>query len=119
MMLGDYIKAAMQRPFEWGVHDCGTFCGRWLGVDVPRFQSADEAARAAQEHGGLAGLYEAAIGDTATVIGDPVAGAVGVIKVGDIEVGGIYSGERWIVFAERGMRALPHNPAHIEVMWHG
>jgi hypothetical protein len=119
MELGEYIKAAMQRPFEWGVHDCGSFCGRWLGVEIPAYVNAEQAADLIQSHGGLAGLYDAAIGDAAQLIDDPVAGAVGVIKVGDIEVGGIYSGERWIVFGERGMRAFPHCPAHIEAMWHG
>jgi len=119
MELGDYIKAAMQRPFEWGVHDCGSFCGEWLGVTIPTYTSGDEAGALIAAHGGLAGLYDAAIGDAAQLIDKPVAGAVGVIKLGDIEVGGIYSGERWIVFGERGMRAFPHSPVHIEAMWHG
>jgi hypothetical protein len=119
MGVGDYIKAAMQRPFEWGVHDCGTFCGQWLGVEIPAYVNAEQAADLIQSHGGLANLYGAAIGDAAQLINEPIAGAVGIIKVGDIEVGGIYSGERWVVFGERGMRAFPHSPAHIESMWHG
>lgn len=115
MELGEYIKAAMQKPFEWGVHDCGSFCGGWLGVPIPTYASADEAQELIAAHGGLAGLYDAAIGDAAQLISDPVAGAVGVIKVGDIEVGGIYSGERWVVFTKKGIRALPHGD--VEAMW--
>jgi hypothetical protein len=119
MELGEYIKAAMQKPFEWGVHDCGSFCGEWMGITIPAYKTGDQADDLIKKHGGLAELYDFAIGEAAQLIDEPIAGSVGVIKVGGIEVGGIYSGERWIIFGDKGMRAIPHSPLHVEAMWYG
>jgi len=61
MILADYIQQNLDRPFEWGQHDCVTFAANWLklstGVDylsdLKSWTTAKEAAKQIKSVGGL------------------------------------------------------------------
>lgn len=71
-LLQDEVAAASSRPFEWGRHDCLQFAARCVaaitGEDhAARFgEYADErgAVRLLAQHGGVAGILAAELGDS-------------------------------------------------------
>ena len=123
-MIGEYIKAASAKQFDWGTHDCSTFCADWrvsLGHDDPM---ADIRGRYCDEESGLGLIYEG--GGLLKLWSDrmpepdknPIAGAVGVIDVCD-NIIGIFAGERWIFLGESGIRGVRVPPSKILRVWNG
>ena len=124
--LGDYLKEAMSTPFEWGEHDCCTFCANWMGMHIGadllegwrgEYETESEAMRLLHERGGIEAVFERQIAGRADRVARPVKGSVGIMNAGDSLVGAIYSGERWVVFSERGVRAIPHRDSLMIAMW--
>lgn len=125
-VLGYYIKGAMAKPFAWGSHDCCTFCAEWmgfvLGADLlghwrGEYDNEHDALRLIEDRGGLVAIFDKQIAGRADRVAFPTIGSVGVIRVKDYDIGAVYSGQRWIVFAEEGMRAIPHKKSMVVAMW--
>lgn len=126
MTLGEYLKAAMARPFQWGAHDCCTFCAEWMGIltgqDIlgqwrGEYATESEARNLIEQRGGLIAIFDRQMVGHAQRVDIPVAGALGILSVNSEEIGAIFSGERWMAFGEKGMRALPHRERIVAAMW--
>lgn len=111
MTLGEYIAQASSRRFEWAAHDCSTFAADWRVLRGHFDPMADIRGRYHDEASGLGLIYEG--GGLLKLWSDrmpepsenPIAGAVAVLNIGD-EIMGIYSGERWIVLMDSGIRGI-------------
>ena len=124
-MIGEYIKAASAKQFDWGTHDCSTFCADWrvsLGHDDPM---ADIRGRYHDEASGLGLIYDG--GGLLKLWSDrmpphdknPIAGAVAVVGLRGEELMALYSGERWIFLMDSGIRALNLPSDKILRIWNG
>lgn len=125
MTLGDYIKGAAQRRFEWGKFDCATFCAGWIEAqtgaaliaDFPPYASEAEAENLICEAGGLIELWETRLQGVARRC-LPRAGSVGVVELGEyLTIGGICSSERWVFLTSQGIRAVRVPPERVIAAW--
>jgi hypothetical protein len=116
----DLVRASLDRPFQWGVHDCVTFAfaavkvrtGRdRLGL-TPTWRTAIEAHRVIEAMGGLRKAVSERLGEPVGVLqaglGDPV-----LVRDPDNgrEVMGVCHGEVLLCPSERGLAMLPHSAA--------
>lgn len=124
-MLGEYIKDATGRRFEWGVHDCCTFAARWIEIQTgrdpmatfPPYSSEAEAGWFVQNAGGLAALWERQLAGIASQCG-PCVGSIGIVRTPDgHELGGIRSEERWVFLTDAGIKAMTVPPERVIAAW--
>ena len=124
-MIGGYIRSASAKQFDWGAHDCSTFCADWrvlLGHADPmadiRGQYHDEASGLGliYEGGGLLKLWSDRMPEPDK---NPIAGAVAVVSLRGEELMALYSGERWIFLMDSGIRALNLPSDKILRVWNG
>ena len=129
MTLGEYLRLAGGRRWEWGAWDCCAFPAGWVmecGHPDPmalwrgRYASEAQAQGLIDEAGGLADLW--AIGLGALPEPDaPIAGDVAVCLVGSAgglaENGGIFTGERWAFLGSRGLICSSVDPGRIVRVW--
>ena len=85
----------------------------WRG----EYSNCSVAMHLLHERGGIVKVFERQIAGRAERVKNPRKGAVGVLDTGGALIGAIYSGERWIVFSEKGMRAIPHKDGLMEAIW--
>lgn len=126
MALGDYIRDAANRPFKWGEHDCCTFCANWAAICTQSdildwwkgaYDNELDALNLIHENGGLYAIFSNQLGKHGREVATPDAGCIGLMKTKGQKVGAIFSGERWIVLSEKGIRAFPHKPNMVSAMW--
>ena len=124
-MIGGYIRSASAKQFDWGAHDCSTFCADWrvlLGHADPmadiRGQYHDEASGLGliYDGGGLLKLWSDRMPEPDK---NPIAGAVAVVSLRGEELMSLYSGERWIFLMDSGIRALNLPSDKILRVWNG
>jgi hypothetical protein len=128
MGVGEYIRAAMMRPWAWGKHDCCTFVASWViacgHADPMAFIRGDysnekEALRRISRGGGLVALWTRGMIDAGVPEADEArAGDVGVIRCptpcGSGEAASIFTGDRWITL---GVRGIDSGPADVLAIW--
>lgn len=122
-MLGTYIKKAAGRKFEWGVHDCSTFCADWMITNGHSDPMADIRGRYHDESTGIAFIHDN--GGLVKLWADrmheptpnPSDGAIGVLDIRGEYLMGIFTGERWIMLMECGIKAARLPSAKIIKAW--
>jgi hypothetical protein len=133
--LGEYLREAAAKPWEWGVHDCCRFVAEWVVLcgrpdpmaivwsDPERsYDSEFGALRTIAAGDGLEALWTEGMSYVGVAMLDrgaaPVAGDVGIVvratECGTDEAAGIYSGERWVTL---GLRGIVSSPAEIVKAW--
>ena len=124
-MIGEYIRAASAKQFDWGAHDCSTFCADWRVLLGHADPMADIRGKYYDEASGLGLIYEG--GGLLKLWSDrmpepdknPIAGAVAVVSLRGEELMALYSGERWIFLMDSGIRALNLPSDKILRVWNG
>jgi hypothetical protein len=124
MTLDEYIKAYQEKDCIWGVDDCSSWAAKWIEVsrgvslDLPQYQSRDEALELKAQKGGLVKLWDDVLGRAGIYPkGKPVKGDVAVIEtcrygqVGVICLEGGYAAWR----AERGVSFI--SPRKLVAVW--
>ena len=123
MTLGEYLRAAASLRHEWGVNDCCTFPAGWIACQTggnpmaaASYASEAEANAMVAGAGGMVALWSTWLAGHAERC--PIeAGAIGVVSFPFGELGGIYSGERWVFLGERGIHALPVPDDRVLATW--
>ena len=124
-MIGGYIRSASAKQFDWGAHDCSTFCADWRVLLGHADPMADIRGKYHDEASGLGLIYEG--GGLLKLWSDrmpepdknPIAGAVAVVSLRGEELMALYSGERWIFLMDSGIRALNLPSDKILRVWNG
>lgn len=125
MTLGEYIKSASAKQFDWGAHDCSTFCADWRVARGHADPMADirglyhdeaSAEGVIYDGGGLLRLWTERMPEPDK---NPIAGAIAVVKLGRQELMALYSGERWIFLMDSGIRAVNLPISKILRVWNG
>lgn len=128
-MLGEYLRAASARPWEWGAHDCCCFPADWVlgqtGVDPLAqwrgYSTAREAYQLIKDAGGLSELWAIGLEKVGILTATPAIGDVGVIKAqsesGMDEIGGIFTGDRWAFVGSNGLSCVPSDERAIVAVW--
>ena len=117
--LAAFLKAASERSFLWGQHDCLSWLGAWVAVRhganpadrfTHRYRTARGALRIIREHGSMGGVVRAAIEPMGLVeTNKPQAGDIVIVSAPEGLIGGIVAGEFIANIGQRGlfMRRLP------------
>jgi hypothetical protein len=118
--LGEYLRAAMSMPWQWGVHDCTAWVARWAQVPLVPYSSEAEARAMIVEAGGLVSLWDFHGAGMIQPVDTPQPGDVGVIEViapdhQQTEAGAIFTGKRWAFIPASGGLAAAH--AHAIKIW--
>lgn len=112
--LGEYLKDAARRRWDWGAHDCSTWPARWAGVAVDPFASEQEALDRIEAAGGLVALWRSTIGTQLQEANEPQDGDIGVIRLnavrGHPEIGAIHTGGRWAFLTPLGLAVVHADP---------
>ena len=123
MTLGDYLHSATLRPFEWGKHDCATFCAGWVecltGMDVNYMRGLYFNERTANDamKGGLVPLWSHALNGVAERTADLEEGCIGIVSTPKGEIGAIYTGERWAMLTDHSVAFIKIPPARLRAIW--
>lgn len=124
MTVGEYVRAAGLKPWNWGEHDCCTFMAGWVmerGNSDPMsfirgsYDSELSGLRRVREGGGLIPLWDRGMSEAGVDEAEEFeAGDVGIIQApteeGLNECAAIYSGERWLFLTLQGIMATPAVP---------
>lgn len=115
--LAAYIRDAASTPWKPGEHDCCAWPARWAGIAHPAYATDEEGQRILDEAGGMVALWAAAIGDRLAVVETPQQGDVGIVeaigRAGSVEVGAIFTGQRWAFLTPKGVAAA--SVRHVKV----
>ena len=122
MTLGDFLAAQLASREPW---NCSTLAADWaVARGHPDFAAAwrsitEPAACEAvpAEAGGLLALWREGIGDGLAKVDGPEAGDIAVLDVLGVEVGGIFTGKRWALRAERGLHFIGAERARVIEAW--
>jgi len=82
--------------------------------------STDEEAHAfIEDAGGLVALFDDYLGRVGIVrrLGDPQMGDIGVLFIGGHTAGGLFTGERWALVAERGLVFTVAPDRAVQAVW--
>lgn len=112
------IEDARDKPFRWGLHDCGLFAGTCVqamtDVDpVAEFRGQyddEDGARAtmlAIAGGGLRAVWSRALGPAMNNVRMARRGDVALVEVAGIEVTGVVAGSRVACLTEAGVAMVP------------
>lgn len=116
---GDYAADVASLGFQWGQRDCLLWLADWARLHTGRdggsrwrgrYKTALGCTRVLNRDGGML----ACIREGAEVAGmvettSPGVGAVGLIKSPSLtcgEIGGIFTGTRWLVLSHRGVLSV-------------
>lgn len=126
--LGDFLLSCAARERNLGVWDCGTFPAEW--VQRCGFPDPMAVLRGAYDAGGEDQAVTTLGGDLAAVFDErlasigifptddaPRAGDIGVVDIGGLQAGSIFTGKRWAFVAQRGIGASSVDPEHIVRVW--
>lgn len=122
MTVGDFLKAAMADQGPW---NCSTMAADWcVALGHPDFAAEwrgivdpGPCESVPAEAGGLLALWNRGIGASLPVADDLHPGDIAVIRVLGIDAGGIWTGKRWAVKAQRGLHMLEAGAVHILKAW--
>lgn len=124
-MLGEYIREATCRRFQWGVHDCCTFAAQWIErltgrnpmADIPIYASDAEAEDFIAGAGGLVELWSGVLEGYAVPC-EPIRGSIGIVRMANgHEIGGIRSEERWVFLTDAGIKAMTIPSERVIAAW--
>ncbi|WEK42991.1 MAG: hypothetical protein P0Y64_16860 [Candidatus Sphingomonas colombiensis] len=88
------------------------FATKWRGTIDP------EECEAAQDvPGGLVALWDKGIGKALAVVEQPESGDIAVVAAGGIEVGAIFTGERWAIRGQRTVHFLAPDMVTARKVW--
>lgn len=118
--LAAFLQEAAAKPWVWGYHDCSAWPARWAGIPLPDYDDAAGALDLVND-GGLVSLWERIGGDAIEPVLEPEPGDIAVIRAlnGEhepVEVGAIFTGERWAFVPLRGGIAVTKGPEIVK-MW--
>lgn len=112
--LSVFLKAASERPFSWGSHDCLMWLADWIvvarGIDPAadwrgRYRSAFAAARILKRRGGAIGHLDACLRPFGIARTETAArGDIAVLVAPEGKMGGIVLGRSVAVVGEAGLR---------------
>lgn len=119
MDLGAYLNEAAGKPWAWGEHDCSAWPARWAGIPLPDYEDAAGAFELVAELG-LVALWERVGAERIEPVTDPEAGDIAVIRALNanrepVEVGAIFTGERWAFVPMSGGVAVTKGPEVVKV----
>lgn len=120
--LGDFLRSRIGSTSPW---NCSTMPADWcIQLGYPDFAAAwrdtldvalcDAVVSGA---GGLLVLWDQGIGDGLRVTDDPDAGDIAVLAIGEREVGGVFTGERWATQAGRRLHFLAPEQVRVVKAW--
>jgi len=116
--LGEYLKEALTRKWEWGVHDCSAWPALWAGIDLPDYECEGGALAHIADHGGLVALWEYCIDGVLERATEATFGDVAIIQAVNrdgeaTEVGAIWNGRRWSFLTPNGLGGASATPLAI------
>lgn len=123
--LGEFIRHAAARRFQWERFGCAALPIDWIAQQtgrapnegLPRCTTEEEVQAVIDGAGGMVALWDRQLLGLATR-SRPVAGAIGIVKMPDgMELGGIVSDQRWVFLMPQGVRAMPVSPSRIMATW--
>lgn len=128
MDLGEFLAQAGRRRRSAGEWDCCAFPAAWAianGYPDPMahwrgaYETESEALDLISDAGGLVALFDCGMASAGISRreGEPQAGDIGVIKIGDLEAGAIFTGRRWALVAERGVGMASVAPEAVAAVW--
>ncbi len=87
----------------------------WRGA----YDSEEAALDLVRGAGGLEKLFDCGMAAVGILRrgGDLQPGDVGVIRIGEHEAGGIFTGKRWAFVADRGIGFASIDPSYIVAVW--
>jgi len=112
-------------PGKW---DCCTLPGDWTiarGFADPMarwrgaYSTEEEAAEIITDAGGLLHLFECGY-ETIGIphrIGETLPGDIGLLDIGGMEAGSIFTGQRWAFVGERGVGFASIDPEFVMAVW--
>ena len=120
-----YVEAAAEAPVVWGESDCSAWPARWVSqeldrpVPLPPYASRAEAHALIAGAGGLVNLWRrAAVRLGLPETAEPQLGDVGVIRLSDRDVGGIFAhGGIVLLRTDTGVKPLQPRPQFIVAAW--
>lgn len=122
MTLGDFLVAAAANRGPW---NCSTMPADWcVARGHADFAAAwrdhiDDARCDAtvREAGSLLSLWELGIGDALPVVDEPQPGDIAVLAAYGMEVGGIFTGDKWATRSPRGVLSIRWPSTGIRKVW--
>lgn len=110
MQLGDFLLDHAAQAAPW---NCSTLAADWcMALGHRDFAAAwrgitDPVDCEATAEGGLVHLWDIGIGDALPVVTDLQPGDIGVVSLGPLEAGAIWTGLKWAIRTPRGMHFSP------------
>lgn len=117
MTLEKYLEATMAKEWAWGEHDCSAWPAKWAGVPLPYYDNEIDAIKLIGGAGGLVDLWDKVGEGYIERVDTPQPGDIGVLRILDRahsefrEIGGIYSGKRWLFIPIGQSIAATQEPA--------
>lgn len=122
MTLADFLRSQTAASGAW---NCSTLPADWcMALGHPDFAAAwrdvtdpgdCEAVPAAA--GGLIALWDRGIGDALPMVETLAPGDIAVVAVAGFEAGAIWSGERWVIRAPRGLHFVAADAVAMRRAW--
>lgn len=120
-----FIDAAVDDPIVWGVTDCSSWAARWVeqitgrAPVLPLYRSRDEAHALIAQAGGLAPLWDDALGAIGIyTTSQPELGDVGIIQTRAHGPVGVVFAHGGIGYWRADTGALALSPRKIVRAWH-
>ena len=123
MTLGDFLKRELSSAAPW---NCSTLAADWclelghpdFAANWRTFTNPVDCEEVQTDAGSLVALWECGIDDGLPAVdGEPQAGDIAVICVAGLEAGAIFSGERWVLKAQRGLHFLAPDVVEVVKAW--
>src|SRR5690606_11207689 len=118
MILADYLKECLNKPFKWGEHDCMAFVckgfERMTGQDIyseyAGYTSKEEADAVVNNNGGMIEIINKHCGNNHSRYLQAKRGDIVLVKVPEVTAGIVDdSGQFIAVVTENGLIRLPIN----------
>lgn len=120
-----FLRAARERRFEWGRHDCLLFCADWVARHTGRdlaapwrgtYASEREARALIRRHGGMVSLIDlASFGHLLRT--PPEASLIAVISADGDATGVIRAGAHWAGLSPDGTAMLNRDAVRCLAAW--
>ncbi len=117
--LNEFLQSALSKPFALGHHDCGLWLADWYMAKTGKPDPAAHLRGASYsseqlEHHSTAIIQALAL----EAASEPKRGDIGLLRLAGRLVGGICTGERWIVLSDTGgLGAIPMRSGRLFGAW--